>query len=139
MTKNVSPSVKETAFSCPHCGAYTTQFWYKLYVVSLPQEDPIPPIPSEVDKALFTQKSGIPEKEREIMLAWFEKMLAGLVFTEHREASIYCKNEVYNLYLTRCYNCKKNCCVGPRPTAFPCTKNRCLSKCRSPSRGDKRL
>ena len=32
MTKHVIPSVKETTFNCPHCGALTTQYWYDLYV-----------------------------------------------------------------------------------------------------------
>ena len=28
--KHVPPSVRETAFSCPHCGALTTQHWFSL-------------------------------------------------------------------------------------------------------------
>ena len=28
--KYVAPSVRDTAFNCPHCGALTTQQWYFL-------------------------------------------------------------------------------------------------------------
>ncbi|MGP0592698.1 hypothetical protein ACTRXD_09200 [Nitrospira sp. T9] len=30
-TKDPLPSIEKTAFSCPHCGAYTHQFWYSLF------------------------------------------------------------------------------------------------------------
>ena len=29
------PSVKETAYSCPHCGAYTTHYWHDGFVKSI--------------------------------------------------------------------------------------------------------
>ena len=83
MTKNVAPSVKETAFSCPHCGAYTTQFWYKLYAQLLPDKDPKPFIPSEAGKERLAQSSDIPQEHRKEMLDWIEKLLTGLVYLEY--------------------------------------------------------
>ena len=107
MTKNVSPSVKETAFSCPHCGAYTTQFWYKPYAESLPENNPIPYIPSEADKERYARDPDTTVENREIILDWIEKMISGLVYLEYHKDSTYCKNEVRNLHLTKCYNCQK--------------------------------
>ena len=107
MTKHVPPSVKETAFSCPHCGAYTTQFWYDLYAFSLSEKNPKPFIPSESDKERFIQDSDIPQERREDILEWFDKMLTGLVYLEYQSESTYAHNKVYNLHLSKCYNCKK--------------------------------
>lgn len=29
--KSNPPSIQETAFDCPYCGAYTTQYWYDVF------------------------------------------------------------------------------------------------------------
>ncbi len=39
--KTHPPSIKETAFECPHCGAYTTQHWYVLFAKKLGEEGDI--------------------------------------------------------------------------------------------------
>jgi hypothetical protein len=31
MSNHVPPSTNETAFSCPHCDAYTSQTWFNIY------------------------------------------------------------------------------------------------------------
>lgn len=107
MTTNVAPWVKETAFSCPHCGAYTTQSWYMLYARSLPEENPTPFIPSEADKERFSRSSSIAAEHRKGILDWIEKMLSGLVYVEYQNDTTCCHNRVHNLHLTECYNCKK--------------------------------
>lgn len=107
MSKVVPPSVKETAFSCPHCGAFTTQFWYKLHATSLPKDNPRPGIPTEADKERTTHNSTISSVERQAWLKWIEKMLTGLVYLESLSTSISCYNDVQNLHLTKCYNCEK--------------------------------
>jgi hypothetical protein len=107
MTKRVEPSVKETAFSCPHCGAYTTQFWYELYAEPLPDKNPKPTIPSEADRRNFTQNSAIPQEDRKDISEWFKNMLTGLVYLKYFNDTTHCHNKVFNLHLTKCYNCKK--------------------------------
>lgn len=107
MTKNVSPSTNETAFSCPHCGAYTTQFWYNLYANRLPENDPTPYIPSESDKERLTLDNEMSQKEQKEILDWIETMLTGLVHLQHLNNSTYCDDKAWNLYLSECYNCKK--------------------------------
>ena len=107
MTKNVTPSVKETAFSCPHCGAYTTQFWHKLYAVSLPKESPTPFIPSKADKERFDRDTEIAQERREVVRGYLERILTGFVSLEYHDNTTYCQTEVYNLHLTKCYNCKQ--------------------------------
>ena len=41
MSKHVDPATDKTAFTCPHCGAYTTQVWYGLRAVEM--KDPAYP------------------------------------------------------------------------------------------------
>jgi len=45
--KSVTPSIRETAFNCPHCGAYTTQTWYDLWAGALSGESRTPIVPDK--------------------------------------------------------------------------------------------
>lgn len=107
MSKHVEPSVSETAFNCPHCGALTTQYWYRLLAMSCSGDKPNPFIPKESDRKHFTDSIKIPNEQKDPLLRWFDKMLSGLVFLEEEHDSEYSRLSVHNLYLTRCFNCKK--------------------------------
>lgn len=107
MTKNVTPSVKETAFSCPHCAAFTTQFWFILCANRTSEDSPIPFIPTESHKGKYAESTDVPDESKKYLLEWFDKMLAGLVFVESLGQGKYCANSVSNLFLSKCYNCKK--------------------------------
>ncbi|NQT01118.1 MAG: DUF4145 domain-containing protein [Planctomycetes bacterium] len=105
MAKKTSPpSIKETAFDCPHCGAFTTQYWFSLYAEKTEDENPLPHIPN---KEFVVKVQG--EKEignKEYQLDWYSKMSTGLVFLEeHDFKHIY--NTAHNLYISKCYNCEK--------------------------------
>ena len=76
--KHVVPSTKETAFSCPHCGAFTTQFWHKLFAERLPDKTPTPFIPAEADKDRFADDPEMPPEQRKMILEWVSNMLTGL-------------------------------------------------------------
>ena len=59
MSKSVEPSIAETAFSCPHCGAFTTQFWYKLFAEALGDDSKKTPfIPKRADKEKMERHPG---------------------------------------------------------------------------------
>ena len=46
MAKKTSPpSIKKTAFDCPHCGAFTTQYWFNLHAEELEDGEPLPRFP----------------------------------------------------------------------------------------------
>ena len=45
--KTHPPSIEETAFECPHCGAYTTQYWFTLYARQREDERALPFVPSK--------------------------------------------------------------------------------------------
>lgn len=103
--KYVPPSVEETAFNCPHCGALTTQFWYGVYANSKSSEQPLPMIVLPDFNSKFED---VPDKEvRMGLIATFKRLKEGLPYFERNEKSQYLSLQVYNLNVSECYNCKK--------------------------------
>ncbi len=104
-TKSNPPSINEQAFDCPHCGAYTTQYWFD--VASYRRKDnSTPTIPSKEDVLFIAQDNKIPKEEKNIHLEWCKKMISGLIFFEKRLTS-YPDYSAENLHLSKCYHCKK--------------------------------
>ena len=106
MTKLVEPSIRERAFSCPHCGAFTTQYWFKLYAREIEGDNPTPLIPTEATKQKLTSEPQIPAKGKDSLLTLFNKMLSGHVVVEEEYESVRATT-AFNLNLSICYNCKK--------------------------------
>lgn len=106
MSKTVAPSISETAFSCPHCGAFTTQFWYKLFADEFRGDDrKIPYIPKPQHRTKLGDAKMEPE-QKERLLTWLDKMLTGLVFFDRKDSKSL-RLGVENLHLSKCYNCDK--------------------------------
>jgi len=106
MTKVVAPSINETAFSCPHCGAFTSQFWYTVFVKRTSNERPTPHVPTEDQKEQWLAIGKEGEELDKNALDWLNSMLTGLVFLETDNTNQYAY-QAYNIYLCHCYNCKK--------------------------------
>ena len=104
--KATLPSIKETAFDCPHCGAYTTQYWFRIYAKKLGEEEPLPRFPYKEFVERVKGDEDMPEKAKEHWLIWHKKMTAGFVFLEER-SDTYPDSDVQNLYISKCYHCKK--------------------------------
>jgi Domain of unknown function (DUF4145) len=103
-TKSVTPSIRETAFDCPHCGAYTTQTWHDLYAKDRSEQHRTPII---ADPAILEQINKDPrlgEAERELVEA-FKKEVAGLVTVASTSQYVYAFS-VGNLHLAQCFNCR---------------------------------
>jgi Domain of unknown function (DUF4145) len=103
--KYVSPSAKETAFNCPHCGALAKQFWYSLRADLSDEERPTPLIISENDERDWDFKDVEDKELREQLLSWVEKMKKGRPFFESGKDGKYNFQHVHNLNISRCYNC----------------------------------
>jgi hypothetical protein len=122
MSKHVEPSVNETAFNCPHCGALTTQYWHRIYAKGLSEENPLVFIPKESDKKRFAESSELIKEAKDLLLPWVDQMLSGLVFLQEARDSEYLKLEVHNLYLSKCFNCQKIAVWVNDRLLFPRTK-----------------
>lgn len=104
MTKKTSPpSIKETAFECPHCGAFTTQYWFHIYAKQLKDDGPSPFVPDKEWKEAIQHKE-MPKETKTSLLDLYDKVCTGLVFLG-KECD--CGNNVYNLWISKCYHCKK--------------------------------
>ena len=99
------PSISETAFDCPHCGAYTTQYWFDVCANSR-DKNATPHIPDAEMRKHIANATEIPDERRRKLLDWLDKMDSGLAFFEKNDGQ-YVYNDVHNLNLSQCYNCSK--------------------------------
>ena len=109
--KSVPPSMNKTAFECPHCGAFTTQYWFNLYAGQRDDDSPLPLIPDEATTAKVQQEhdqetSKEVKEIRERWLGWAAKIATGVVFLDEKPASQYTKY-ANNLHISKCYHCRK--------------------------------
>jgi len=105
--ENTTPLISKTAFSCPHCGAYTTQHWYQLVADAYREEHRTPTIPTAEMVEGFRTAKDIPDETKDGLLKWGAKMLSGKPFFESNNNSLYGRPIVQNCNLSRCYNCKE--------------------------------
>lgn len=105
MSRIVEPSVRETAFSCPHCSAFTTQYWFCLYADEIQRDSRLPVVVREEHKKKLMDDQEMSQMEKEHLLDFFEKLKTKRVFVDAKEGKY--GQRVYNLHLSRCYNCNK--------------------------------
>ena len=81
--KSVPPSTSETAFSCPHCGTYTTQHWFRLFPYAITSGDRRTPfIPTEGTIEEILSDQGIKQEHKEDFVTRIQKLMSGLVLIE---------------------------------------------------------
>ena len=100
------PSIKETAFDCPHCGAYTTQYWYITYA-NKSDKNSIPHIPTKEELSNFLEDRETPKDVKQNIIRWVERISQGHVTLKKRDSSAYTWFDIENLHLSKCYNCNK--------------------------------
>lgn len=107
MTKHVDPSVREAAFSCPHCGAFTTQHWLNLLARRQPESSPLPVLPVPGQRELWENDKSIPPEEKRELLKWVDDCSSGDPFFELQKQWQSANIKVENAHLSECYHCKR--------------------------------
>ena len=104
--KSVPPSIREVAFDCPHCGAYTTQTWFDLHAKQRPSEHRTPSMwsPDVVERIRSDNK--IPQEMRERLLTTATKEMSGLVYAKTKsDENVWASYPAGNLHLSQCFSC----------------------------------
>lgn len=97
-----SPSIGETAFNCPHCRALAKQFWHNTLADPL-RDSGKPAWFTEEEAETFA--NNIEELEsRARMRTWAKKISTGEPFLANETKDPYAYY-IYNLSLSKCYNC----------------------------------
>ena len=104
--KYVSPAVDQLAFNCPHCGALTKQFWFRVHLSQLGKNACPTVLTADELKELTLDK--VKEEDREKVQKWAKRMASGRPFIEETDNS-FIKYDVWNVSISRCFNCEDMC------------------------------
>lgn len=105
--KQRTPSIKETAFNCPHCGVYTTQYWSNLHARRITRDPKVPLIPGPDElKDILADVSVAAETKKRIK-GHFQQLLSGEPFPDRAAATQYEVRDLFNMWITECYDCKR--------------------------------
>lgn len=123
MSTVVSPSTSLTAFSCPHCGALTTQYWRSAKAAFRSRDNDKPKRVRDVDEKKREIKEGVPPEHQAAMEAYIDRMASGLPFIGPKFDEY--SQELANVDVSECYNCSKlaiwlgDGMLYPRPSSAP--------------------
>lgn len=113
------PAIDSTAFACPHCGAFTTQHWYRLLAQPHEEDSRTPSMPDAEKRKHFETSKDIPKEVRPKLLEWCDRMMSGHPNFELLEQSPYVRTRLENVFVSRCFNCKKFAVWVHRSMVFP--------------------
>jgi len=96
--KNVTPSISETAFNCPHCGALAHQHWFTVQAEVM-RNGQLPALVDESDLARAKRNDDLKKHVPRI-----ERMLnrRPLIYS----SSQYSDQRVENVWFSKCFNCQ---------------------------------
>ncbi len=118
--KQNPPSIRKQAFDCPFCGAFTTQYWYTAFAKQN-EDNATPNKPTPDIVAALKEAKDIPDEKKAELLDWCTKLDAGLIFLDKRDTQ-YDVFVAQNLYLSKCYHCKKIAVWVNDKLLFPANK-----------------
>lgn len=101
--KYVPPSVHETAFNCPHCGALAKQYWHSTFARELPK-DKKPILFSNDDLDRIENDADLDFEIRTKYKQLIEKKICGVPFLTTSNEPIDSTLNV--VWLSSCYNCE---------------------------------
>lgn len=121
--KSVPPSINKTAFECPHCGVYTTQYWFNVHPSKLNEDARTPAILDKEVKSSILKDKNISTEQKQYWVDFIDKMMSGLVFLENNTSGKSTYLDANNLFLSHCYDCKKIAVWVHENIVFPPSKS----------------
>lgn len=113
------PSITKTAFECPHCAAFTTQFWFTLFAEEITGDIRIPTFPEDGFLDIVRNDKNLPQETKNNFEKYLVQIKSGLVFMEKNEKGKWLYWDVANLHLSKCYNCRKHAVWVGQRLVFP--------------------
>ena len=104
--KYVSPSTRETAFNCPHCGALAKQEWYSLRANKRTDDEPLPRILDPEQRKAINLDDIEDLKKRKELHRMVDKLIAGCPVLGDSGRESYGSVDLLNVFIARCFNCK---------------------------------
>ena len=104
--KYAPPSIRETSFNCPHCGAFASQRWSTLHANLNTEDKPLPFIVSREQREeinLSVVEVGV---ERNKLPQWADKMVSGRPFLESQRSAYHLRLKLFNTFVSECFSCK---------------------------------
>ncbi len=104
--KHVPPTIYETAFNCPHCGALAKQDWYSLLANQNSRERPLPLVIDSKRREEINFEHIEDTKERNRLSDWADTMAKGRPFLKPIKYGENAWQHLYNTSLSKCFNCE---------------------------------
>ena len=104
--KQVSPSILETAFNCPHCGALAKQHWSTLYAHRNNEEQPLPFVITPERRLALDFKEVDDATERGELSKWADIMAEGRPCLMKNSVGMTLYQTLHNTFISNCFNCK---------------------------------
>jgi hypothetical protein len=103
-TKHVPASISETAFNCPHCGAFTSQTWYKASAHPL-TKGKTPFIPGSDFFHAVLSDLHLTQITKDKHIDYANQINRGLVFFEGNDDPV--NLQAINLHFSQCFVCNE--------------------------------
>lgn len=107
------PSIRKSSFACPHCSAYASQKWYGAIADQHVNDQhknttPIFPNQENIDNWKKQLKPNDTQSEHLVeLIEWGQKILAGELFFEATNKTMYNYTTIQNVNFSECYVCGK--------------------------------